>query len=100
MIPGGNNLQRCKVNQVKISAANTWEHEEKKIKKAHDCLKKGHKFLMEAREIKTGRIRDYVCLTCGVAIEYERSKEAYTKKEKEGAYDSPNCAVEVEKMFE
>ena len=99
-IPAGNNLQRCKVNQPKLSGANSWEHELKKLKKAHDCLRQGHKYIMEAQEIKTGRIRDYVCLTERIAWEWEKSKQATKKKEQEGAYDSPNCIVEVVKMFE
>ena len=97
--PGCGNLNSCKINQPKISAANTWEHESHKLKRAHECLKKNHLFIMEACEIKTGRIRDFVCLTECLIEEYERSKEATKKKESEGAYNSPNCDVVVKKLW-
>lgn len=98
--PNCNNLQRKKVNQPSLSAANTWEHEEQKLKKAFSCLKKGHKWLMEAEEIKTKRIRDFVCLTERIIIEWERNKTQYENKNKQGAYESPNCIVDIKKLWE
>ena len=98
-IVGGSNLQRKKVSEIKLSAANTWEHEEKKLKMAYECLKNKEPFLMEADEIKTGRIRDFVNLKQRIAYEFERDKRRYELKKQEGAYESPNCIVEVIKIW-
>ena len=99
-IPGGHNLQRKKLNQPSLSAANTWEHEELKLKDAYDALKNNELFIMEAEEIKTKRIRDFVNLTRGMIKEYERDKRRYDIKNNGGAYKSPNCIVEVVKVWE
>ncbi len=99
-IPGGHNLQRCKLNEWKFSAANSPKHEFQKLLKAMECQKKGHFWLMEPWEIKTNRKRDFLCLTEGVIFEWETSKFQFRKKDKEGAYDSPNFGLYVKKLWE
>lgn len=100
---GGGLTSRCKINQFKFSAANTkdeYAHEKWKFEKGMECLRKGHKFIQEAYELKTNRRRDHVCLTEKISWEPESEKRRYEQKIKEKGYDSPNCIVEPVKLWE
>ena len=98
-IRGGHNLQRVKLNQPDIESGNTWRHECRKLRQAWECSKEKHAWLMEPCEIKTNRNRDFVCLTEKMIWEYETDKHRTKKEMEAGKYKSPNCLVEIVKLW-
>lgn len=72
--PGMGNIYKRKVNAVFISAANSLEHEAKKLEVCYDILKNGGSFITEACRNKpdqNGKIRRIDVIDLGTGLEFE-----------------------------
>jgi hypothetical protein len=79
-------VYRKDTNKVKLSAANTWEHEEIKTLICHELLKKKHKFVTEAIfEDHKGRA-DVFDITTGYVYEVLYSEKPADFEIKKGYY--------------
>lgn len=70
-VAGCSSIKHCDINVLRLSAANTLEHELAKCELAYQCLKNKDYFIIEAEEIKTGLRRDFVNITTGEVYEFE-----------------------------
>ncbi len=91
--------QKPGLNDPKFSKANSWDHEGMNLEQAHKCQVAGHAWVMEAYELETRRVRDFVCLTERFILETETNKKRYEEKLSEGAYKSEGFLVKTNKLW-
>ena len=70
-IPTMPNYAKRKPNQICISMANSWEHEQAKCKLCYDLGKEGKEFITETNTKDNERRVDVVCLDDGLEYEIE-----------------------------